>query len=42
MKDGRIQYQGKLHDVKKVDPDLYESWRKALREASNVEARLVI
>ncbi|VDI08555.1 Hypothetical predicted protein [Mytilus galloprovincialis] len=39
MKEGGIQYQGKLHDVKKVNPELYESWRKALREASTIEPR---
>lgn len=39
MSNGEIQYQGKLNDVKKVDPELYESWRKALREATNIESR---
>lgn len=39
MKDGKIQYQGKLSEVKKQEPDLYESWRKALREAKASESR---
>nr|XP_022339096.1 ATP-binding cassette sub-family C member 9-like isoform X1 [Crassostrea virginica] len=38
MKDGKIQYQGKLSEVKKQEPDLYESWRKALREAKASES----
>ena len=33
MKDCEVQYQGKLTEVKKVQPELYESWRKALRDA---------
>ncbi|KAL3856343.1 hypothetical protein ACJMK2_011112 [Sinanodonta woodiana] len=39
MRDGEIQYQGKLVDVKKNDPDLYSSWRKALKEASIQETK---
>ncbi|XP_076452886.1 ATP-binding cassette sub-family C member 9-like [Babylonia areolata] len=33
MVDGKVYYQGKVGDVKKFDPDLYESWRKAIRDA---------
>lgn len=39
MKDGRIQYQGTLSEVKKQEPELYESWRLALREAKASESR---
>lgn len=38
MKDGRIQYQGTLSEVKKQEPELYESWRLALREAKASES----
>ena len=38
MKDGEVQYQGRLAEVKKVDPELYESWRIALKEAKVAEA----
>ncbi|XP_055997063.1 ATP-binding cassette sub-family C member 8-like isoform X2 [Ostrea edulis] len=38
MKDGMVQYQGKLSEVKKQEPELYESWRKALREAKASES----
>ena len=38
MEDGRIIYQGKLSEVKKVQPELYESWRKALKEAKTAES----
>ncbi|XP_060072663.1 ATP-binding cassette sub-family C member 9-like [Ylistrum balloti] len=37
MKEGSVQYQGKLADVKKVDPDLYESWRRALRDFKSTQ-----
>ncbi|XP_033748591.1 LOW QUALITY PROTEIN: ATP-binding cassette sub-family C member 9-like [Pecten maximus] len=37
MKEGSVQYQGKLTDVKKVDPDLYESWRRALRDFKSTQ-----
>ena len=38
MKDGEVQYQGRLSEVKKVNPELYESWRIALKEAKVAEA----
>ncbi|KAK3084802.1 hypothetical protein FSP39_019339 [Pinctada imbricata] len=38
MKNGEIQFQGKLADVKKQEPELYESWRLALREAKASES----
>ncbi|OWF53711.1 ATP-binding cassette sub-family C member 9 [Mizuhopecten yessoensis] len=37
MKEGSIQNQGKLADVKKVNPDLYESWRRALRDFKSTQ-----
>ena len=37
MKDGAIECQGKLTEVKKTHPDLYESWRKALKDAKAAE-----
>ena len=33
-----MQYQGRLSEVKKVNSDLYESWRIALKEAKIAEA----
>ena len=33
MADGKVYYQGKVGEVKKFDPDLYDSWRKAIRDA---------
>ena len=38
MKDGSVEYQGRLSEVKKVNPELYESWRIALKEAKVAEA----
>ncbi|XP_060582748.1 ATP-binding cassette sub-family C member 9-like [Ruditapes philippinarum] len=38
MKDGEIACQGKLTEVKKTHPDLYESWRKALKDAKAAES----
>ncbi|KAK7499154.1 hypothetical protein BaRGS_00009701 [Batillaria attramentaria] len=37
MADGTVYYQGKVGDVKKFDPDLYESWRKAIKDARATE-----
>lgn len=31
--DGGIYYQGKVGEVKKFDSELYESWRKSIKEA---------
>ena len=31
MDEGSVYYQGKVGEVKKVDPDLYDSWRKAIK-----------
>ncbi|KAL8596886.1 hypothetical protein ACOMHN_065836 [Nucella lapillus] len=33
MVDGAVYFQGKVGDVKKFDADLYESWRKTIRDA---------
>ncbi|KAK6967355.1 ATP-binding cassette sub-family C member 9 [Biomphalaria glabrata] len=37
MSNGHIHYQGKVGEVKKFDPDLYEVWRKAIKDAKAVE-----
>lgn len=41
MKNGEIECQGKLTEVKKTHPELYESWRKALKEAKAAESRYI-
>ncbi|GFR90700.1 ATP-binding cassette sub-family C member, partial [Elysia marginata] len=33
MANGHIYFHGKVGEVKKFDPDLYETWRKAIRDA---------
>ncbi|ESP02539.1 hypothetical protein LOTGIDRAFT_138232, partial [Lottia gigantea] len=38
MKEGKITLQSKVSEVKKIDPELYESWRKAIKEAKNLLA----
>ncbi|KAI8739255.1 ATP-binding cassette sub-family C member 9 [Biomphalaria glabrata] len=37
MSNGHIHYQGKVGEVKKFDPDLYEVWRKAIKDAKAAE-----
>ncbi|KAH9525654.1 ATP-binding cassette sub- C member 8 [Bulinus truncatus] len=37
MSNGHIHYQGKVGDVKKFDPDLYDVWRKAIKDAKAAE-----
>ncbi|XP_070204431.1 ATP-binding cassette sub-family C member 9-like [Littorina saxatilis] len=37
MVDGTVYYQGKVGEVKKFDPDLYESWRKTIKDARAAE-----
>lgn len=39
MKDGEVECQGKLSDIKKSHPELYESWRKALKDAKMAECQ---
>lgn len=41
MANGHIHYQGKVGDVKKFDPDLYDGWRKAIRDAKAAEFKYV-
>ncbi|GFN95555.1 canalicular multispecific organic anion transporter 1 [Plakobranchus ocellatus] len=37
MANGHIHFHGKVGEVKKFDPDLYETWRKAIRDAKSLE-----
>lgn len=39
MKEGEMECQGKLTEVKKTNPELYESWRKALKDAKASESK---
>ncbi|XP_046564179.1 ATP-binding cassette sub-family C member 9-like [Haliotis rubra] len=40
MKEGEIVYQGRPGDVKKYDQDLYDSWKKALKDAKPADLKL--
>ncbi|XP_035824447.1 ATP-binding cassette sub-family C member 9 isoform X2 [Aplysia californica] len=44
MANGHIHFHGKVGEVKKFDPDLYDVWRKAIRDAkaSEISQRLEI
>lgn len=35
MRNCVVQCQGPLAEIKKNDPELYESWRKALKESKS-------
>ena len=37
MANGHVHFHGKVGEVKKFDPDLYEVWRKAIRDAKATE-----
>ncbi|CAG5124367.1 unnamed protein product [Candidula unifasciata] len=37
MANGHVHFQGKVGEVKKFDPDLYDVWRKAIRDAKATE-----
>ncbi|KAK6191316.1 hypothetical protein SNE40_003038 [Patella caerulea] len=39
MKEGRVQLQSRVSEVKKINLELYESWRKAIKEAKVSEIR---
>ncbi|XP_052239294.1 ATP-binding cassette sub-family C member 9-like isoform X2 [Dreissena polymorpha] len=39
MKEGEIECQGKLSELKRLHPEIYNNWRKALKEAKNAEAK---
>lgn len=39
MKEGEIVYQGRPGDVKKYDQDLYDSWKKALKDAKPTDVK---
>ncbi|XP_052799904.1 ATP-binding cassette sub-family C member 9-like isoform X2 [Mya arenaria] len=39
MVDGEVECQGKLTELKRTHPDLYDSWRKALKVAKAEESK---